>query len=149
PTSCPDNIKVPGKRYRTLDEAALAALSEAWRQTRIAASAGADAEYGGKIYQLGPEDYRFVAPISGPARRIADYCPNAGELCRGAGGAVDGKAMMHAYNRETSPLSCLKLEPEIVATYHSHPAQAPDTFLSINDLNLATDSHTPIYMIGK
>lgn len=125
--------------FDTEVEAAQAASDVAWQRTSADPD---DAEFGGLIYKLAENDYRYVNPVKGwvdPKTNIAQ---------------IRSDDVQRAYARTMGPLACAEHRlPPAVAIYHTHPALLERAYLSFNDLNAAVGASTKnmpfsVYMRG-
>jgi hypothetical protein len=120
--------------FRNPDEAARAALKDAWALTaRDRARGGRHVEYGGLLYKVSNFDYRFVPPVRGKATD--------------EGGAVQGRQMVEEFT--TLPPECRTEGAEFAGIYHTHPPEVDPTFLSMSDLNFAINTKAVVYMQGN
>ena len=145
-----------GQCYKTLKEAAYAGLREAWRMSLEVAKTGEQQEFGGYVYQIAPNDFRFVEPTAGKNLNESKcewwkkiLVKSADEwICSGPRKVLLSVDMKEDFEAKVKRVLASQSTPKPVAIYHSHPPEIRPSYLSINDLNYAVEKGYSIYMIG-
>lgn len=106
----------------TADEVAQLALELAWHKTR---SFGDNTEWGGLIYELVPNDFRYTAPEVGVAAKPGDVAK------------VEGSVLSYVWLTLEKKAKLDGKEVKLIANYHTHPRNHNPTYLSIKDINAA------------
>jgi hypothetical protein len=124
------------QKLKSIEQAAQAALAEAWAKTTKTGH-----EYGGYIYELAKgADYRYAPPVEGTVRQSDGRA------------IIKGYDMALAYYMNAAPFLCDGSKARIVGHYHTHPEikePVRPVFLSFDDLNFGIDNKLTMFLRGQ